>query len=186
MSVPDKWELHGYAMTCRNDCIANSFGETPEGLLNAMQTKHFRAQMNECAGVILGRRAHEATPNPQQAVRAIMTRSVSALEHKEGGWWWNPATMELEKMLPMVAPNGGRIAVIGGQTTLEHFLESGLSALHVYRAESVAIQDGLKLLAECDRKTTVDMVLRDAGMELADRKLIDLKAPISLSTWRRV
>ena len=133
----------------------------------------------------MGRRAHETIPNPHGRVRTILTRSVTALEHKEGGWWWNPETMTLENMLKLVAPTGGRVAVLGGQTALEHFLEHDLPVLNVCRAESIAIQDGLKLLAACDRKTTVDMVLQDEGMHLAERKLIDLKAPISLSIWRR-
>ena len=179
------WELQGYAMTCRNDCIATSSGELPEALLSAIQGKHFQAELNACAAVIMGRRAHEAIPNPKNRVRTILSRSVTALEHKAGGWWWNPETMTLDNMLQLVAPSGGRVAVLGGQTALEHFLDENLPILNVCRAESIAIQDGLKLLAGCDRKTTVDMVLQAEGMQLVERKLIDLKAPISLSVWRR-
>ncbi len=185
MSDPVTWELHGYAMTCRNDCIATSMGEVPEALQNAIESKKYQAELDACAAVIMGHRAHDSLPNTKGRVRTIMTRSVTALEHKAGGWWWNPATMTLDNMLKMVAAAGGRIAVNGGQTTLEHFLEHGLDVLHVCRAESLAIQDGLKLLAACDRKTTVDDVLREDGWDLAARRLIDLKAPLSLSTWRR-
>lgn len=185
MSVPATWELHGYAMTCRNDCIATNMGELPEALQYAMESKKYRKELDACAAVIMGRRAHETMPNPHGRIRSILTRSVAALEHQEGGWRWNPATMTLDNMLRMVASGGGRIAVNGGQTTLEYFMENGLSVLHVCRAESIAIQDGLKLLAACDRKTTVDDVLREDGWVLAERKLIDLKAPISISTWRR-
>jgi len=185
MSDPIAWELHGYAMTCRNDCIATSAGHTPEALHRTIEGKLYQKELDKCVAVIMGRRAHEAMPNPKKRVRAIMTRSVSALEHKEGGWWWNPETMTLENMLRMVAPKGGRIAVNGGQTALEHFLEEGLPVMHVCRAENVAIQDGLKLLAGCDRKTTVDDALREEGMLLTERKLIDLKVPVSMSTWQR-
>lgn len=185
MSVPATWELHGYAMTCRNDCIATNMGELPEALQYAMESKKYRKELDACAAVIMGRRAHETMPNPHGRVRSILTRNVTALEHHEGGWRWNPATMTLDNMLRMVASGGGRVAVNGGQTTLEYFMEHELNVLHVCRAESIAIQDGLKLLAACDRKTTVDDVLREEGWDLVERKLIDLKAPISLSTWRR-
>ena len=185
MSVPATWELHGYAMTCRNDCIATNMGELPEALQYAMESKKYRKELDACAAVIMGRRAHETMPNPHGRVRSILTRNVTALEHHEGGWRWNPATMTLDNMLRMVASGGGRVAVNGGQTTPEYFIENGPSVLHVCRAESIAIQDGLKLLAACDRKTTVDDVLREDGWILAERKLIDLKAPISISTWRR-
>ena len=93
--------------------------------------------------------------------------------------------MPLDNMLRMVAPNGGRIAVRGGRETLAYFLDNGLRALHVCRAESVAIMNGYKLLDGCDRKTTLDTVLRDRGMVLAERQLIDLRAPVSLSRWTR-
>lgn len=185
MSESETWELHGYAMTCRNDCIATSQGEIPDALQFAIESKKFQAELDACAGVIMGHRAHDSIPNSKGRVRTILTRSVTALEHKEGGWWWNPATMSLENMLRMVASSGGKVAVNGGQTTLEHFIENGLNVLHVCRAESIAIQDGLKLLAACDRKTTVDDVLRADGWDLSERRLIDLKAPISISTWRR-
>nr|WP_070959683.1 hypothetical protein [Hyphomonas sp. Mor2] len=185
MSGPVTWELHGYAMTCRNDCIATSMGEIPDALQYAIDSKKFQTELDACAAVIMGRRAHETIPNPKDRIRTVMTRSVTALEHHEGGWRWNPATMTLDNMLTIAASAGGRIAVNGGQTTLEYFMENGLNVLHICRAESIAIQDGLKLLAGCDRKTTVDDVLREEGWDLAERRLIDLKAPISLSTWRR-
>lgn len=185
MSDPATWELHGYAMTCRNDCIATHTGEIPQVLLDAIESKRYQALLNECTAIIMGHRAHKTQPNTKQRNRTIMSRSVTALEHKEGGWWWNPSTMALDNMLRMVAATGGRIAINGGQTALEHFIDNGLDTLHICRAESLAIQDGLKLLAACDRKTTVDDVLRAEGWDLVERKLIDLKAPISLSTWRR-
>ena len=185
MNLPVTWDLHGYAMTCRNDCIATHTGEIPDALQSAIDSKRYQALLDACTAVIMGRRAHETVPNTKQRIRTIMTRSVTALEHKEGGWWWNPATMGLDNMMRMVASGGGRIAVNGGQTALEHFINNGLETLHVCRAESLAIQDGLKLLAACDRKTTVDDVLRAEGWDLVARELIDLKAPISLSTWRR-
>lgn len=185
MSESETWELHGYAMTCRNDCIATSLGEIPDALQFAIDSKKFQSELDACAAVIMGHRAHDSIPNAKGRVRTILTRGVTALEHKEGGWWWNPATMSLDNMLRMVASSGGKVAVNGGQTTLEHFIENGLNVLHVCRAESIAIQDGLKLLAACDRKTTVDDVLRAEGWDLSERRLIDLKAPISISTWRR-
>ena len=126
MSESETWELHGYAMTCRNDCIATSQGEIPDALQFAIESKKFQAELDACAGVIMGHRAHDSVPNSKGRVRTILTRSVTALEHKEGGWWWNPATMSLENMLRMVASSGGKVAVNGGQTTLEHFIENGL------------------------------------------------------------
>ena len=135
MSDAAKWELHGYAMTCRNDCIATSTGEIPDALQFAIESKRYQSLLDSCAAVIMGRRAHESIPNTQRRIRTIMTRSVTALEHGEGGWRWNPATMSLDNMMRMVCASGGRVAVNGGQTALEHFIETGLETLHVCRAE---------------------------------------------------
>lgn len=183
MSVSAKWELHGLALVCRNDCIADSRGALPAPLRDVRRGKPFQKLLNAYDVLIMGRRAYAEMPNTHDRVRVILTREVKALEHKEGGWWWAPNKMSLENMLRLVAPSGGRVAIQGGRETMTYFLQNQLQTLYVCRAESVAINDGFKLLAECDRKTTLDDALRDRGLQLDDRKLIDLKAPVSMSTW---
>ena len=185
MNLPEKWDLFGLALVCRNDCIADSAGNMPAGLQDARRGKAFQKQLDGCEALIMGRHAHATMPSTHDRVRVIMTREVQALEHKEGGWWWGPDAMSLENMLRMVAPSGGRVAVRGGRESFNYFLRNGLQTLRICRAESIAIMDGFKLFAECDRKTTLDDVLRAKGLVLQDRRLIDLKAPISLSTWTR-
>ena len=185
MIVPDKWELFGLALVCRNDCIADSLGHVPAGLRAVMRGAAFQAELIACEALIMGRKAYDAAALRDDRVRVIISHDAQALEHKEGGWWWSPSAMPLDNMLRMVAPNGGRIAVRGGRDTLAYFLDNGLRALHVCRAESVAIMNGYKLLDGCDRKTTLDTVLREKGMVLAERQLIDLRAPVSLSRWTR-
>ena len=179
-----KWDLQGYVMTCRNDCIATGASELPATLNDLISGKAFQKLFDTCTVIILGRNAHEAMPNTKGRTRVILSSEATALEHKEGGWWWNPSQMPLENMLRMVAPSGGKVAINGGRTTLTYFLQNELNTLHVGRAESVAIKDGLKLFAASDRLISLDEVLRGCGMELTERKLIDLKAPISLSTWQ--
>ncbi|MEL7542018.1 MAG: hypothetical protein AAGJ51_14040 [Pseudomonadota bacterium] len=179
------WDLHGYVMTCRNDCVATGAGEIPDALSTLIGGKAFQKQLNSCDVVILGRYAHEAMPNTQNRTRVILSSAATALEHKEGGWWWNPSQMPLENMLRLVAPSGGKVAINGGRTALTYFLQNELNTLHMCRAESVAIKDGLRLFAMSDRLVSMDDVMRNSGMELIERKLIDLKAPVSLSTWQR-
>ncbi|MEM9572476.1 MAG: hypothetical protein AAF996_13510 [Pseudomonadota bacterium] len=185
MTIPDKWELIGLALVCRNDCIADSLGQVPAGMRAIMRGAAFQAELNACDALIMGRAAYDAKILRDDRVRIIVTRDSKALEHKEGGWWWNPEAMPLENMLKVVIPSGGRIAVRGGRQTLDYFLTNGLRRLNICRAESVAIMNGYKLLDGCDRKTTLDTVLRDRGLILAERQLIDLRAPVSLSRWTR-
>ena len=185
MTIPNKWELFGLALVCRNDCIADSLGQVPAGMRAVMRGAAFQAELDTCDALIMGRAAYDAAILRDDRVRVIVSRDAQALEHKEGGWWWNPEAMPLENMLRMVVPSGGRIGVRGGRQTLDYFLNNGLRSLHVCRAESVAIMNGFKLLEGCDRKTTLDSVLRDKGLILAERQLIDLRAPVSLSRWTR-
>lgn len=185
MRIPEAWELHGYLATCRNDAIADISGNVTHGLQTTIRSPAFQALLDPYEAVIMGHRAHLAVPNRPQRTRIILSSHVTALEHKEGGWWWNPAQMPLKNMLQMVAPQGGLVAIHGGQFTQMYFLSLGLATLHIARAESVAIQDGLKMFPSCDRKTTAEMVLRELGLRLKERDLIDLRAPTSLSTWRR-
>ncbi|MEO1553686.1 MAG: hypothetical protein AAFR82_07085 [Pseudomonadota bacterium] len=185
MSPIAAWDLQGFVMTCRNDCVATGGGEIPDALSQLIAGKAFQKQLNMCDVVILGRCAHESMPNTQNRSRVILSSDATALEHKEGGWWWNPSQMPLENMLRLVAPTGAKVAINGGRTTLTYFLQNELNTLHMFRAESVAIKDGLKLFAVSDRLVSLDDVLRNSGMQLIERKLIDLTAPISLSTWQR-
>ncbi|MEM7328966.1 MAG: hypothetical protein AAF437_09520 [Pseudomonadota bacterium] len=180
-----KWDLHGFIMTCRNDCVATKEGEIPAALSELIAGKAFQKQLSTYDVVILGRCAHEAMPNTHNRTRVILSSAATALEHKEGGWWWNPSQMPMENMLRMVAPTGAKVAINGGRTTLIYFLQNELNTLHMLRAESVAIKDGVKLFAVSDRRVSFDDILRNSGMQLMERKLIDLKAPISLSTWQR-
>lgn len=181
----ENWDLQGFVMTCRNDCVATGESEIPEGLRALMAGKAFQKQLNTFDVVILGRYAHEAMPNTENRTRVILSSDATALEHKEGGWWWNPSQMPIENMLRLVAPSGGKVAIHGGRITLTYFLQNELNTLHMFRAESVAIKDGLKLFQVSDRFVSLDDVLRNSGMQLVERKLIDLKAPLSLSTWHR-
>lgn len=185
MRVPEAWELHGYVMTCRNDAVADASGNIPRSLQGMIEAPAFQKRLDPYEALIMGHLAHKAVPNRQQRTRIILSSKATALEHKEGGWWWNPGEMSLENMLRVAVPQGGQLAVHGGQFTLMYFLSIGLATVNVGRAESVAIQDGLKLFPNCDGKTTAEMVLKALGLNLQERELIDLRAPISLSTWQR-
>ena len=185
MSGPAKWELEAFIMTCRNDSIADANRALPKGLQNAIRGAAYQTELERCTALIVGHQAYEALPFLKNRNRIVMSTGVKALEHKDSGWWWNPSGMTLTNMLRVASPGGGAVGVMGGRKALEYFLLTGVRTFHVCRAESVAIQDGYKLFADCDRRTTVDMVLKDRQMRLLDRELIDLRAPISRSTWRR-
>ena len=183
-AISPKWEIHGYAIVCMKDCIADADGQLPDDLHNEADWAYFQAELDEAAAVLVGRKSHEATPNPHQRLRIIMSSRVEALERKEDGWWWNPAAVDLENLLKRVAPSGGKIAVPGGRGPFDYFLVSGFTAFHLSRAEHVAIEDGPTLFSACRSDKSAEDLLYEAGLRASSTSVLDPVGPVSLQIWR--
>lgn len=178
-------EVHGYAIVSADDRIADAEGRMPAALRNEADWRYFQEGLDAADLVVLGRLGHEAHGNPKARPRMVVSGSAAGLERRADGWWWNPAEVSWPDAAARVLPDGGRVAVPGGQGVFDLFLTLGYDAFHLSRAEAVALPDGRPLFAACADGRTAEALVSAAGLHPSPRRMIDAEAGVSLVVWRR-
>jgi hypothetical protein len=178
-------EIHGYAIVSEDDRIADSSGRTPQSLRNEADWAYFQRELDRSDLVALGRLGHEANPNAKGRRRLVLSSTPRGLAQRDGAWWWNPAAMSWPEVMARLLPNGGRVAVPGGQAVFDLFLAIGYEAFHLSRARGVLLAAGRGLFAACDRGLSAEAVLTGAGLSARETTLLDASADVALEIWRR-
>ncbi len=107
--------LIGHAIVSADDRIADASGRIPEELHNEADWALFQAALDRAALTLIGRASHEATPNCKNRRRLIVSGCARGLEERADGLWLNPADLPLVAALYRILPDGGEVAVVGGQ-----------------------------------------------------------------------
>jgi hypothetical protein len=173
-------EVHGYAIVSRDDCIADAAGLMPASLQNDADWAYFQAELDRADWVALGRLSHLATPNVRGRRRLIVSRGANGLEKREDGVWWRPDTVAFEDVVARLLPDGGRIAVPGGQGVFELFLAIGFTAFHLARAEAVTLPGGRRIFASEEK---ADQRLQRAGLAPGPMRWLDEPARVSMTIF---
>ena len=180
------WQLHGYAIVSSDDCIADASGSMPASLQNEADWAYFQAELDRSCAVLLGRAAHEATPNTTGRLRIVMSRSLSGLKRIQADWWWNPDGLALVEMLAQVVPGGGQIGVPGGRGPFDYLLATGqFDAFHLSRANRVSLPGGVPLFSGCERGQSASEILTRAGLQAGSSRVLDMEADVTLTIWQR-
>jgi dihydrofolate reductase len=183
VSVPDH-ALIGYAIVSDDDYIADSAG-MPRALMNEADWAYFQAGLDRADLVLLGRIGHERHPNPRRRKRLVVSASVSGLEEREDGWWWNPAGLPLEAVLAALLPEGGTVAVTGGRRVFDLGLTEGYEAFHLSRAEEVRLGSGTPVFSGVAAGHSAEALLTEAGLAPVERRMLDASARVSLTVFRK-
>ena len=184
-AAPLPFQLHGYAILSDDDCIADEHGQFPEILKNEADWAYFQAGLDQADLTLLGRRSHEASPNVRQRRRMIMSRSVSALEERADGIWWNPEGLALEKALNAVLQAGAHVAVPGGRDVFDHVGPDRFATFHLARALGRRLPGGRGLFSTCEAGCPAETILAGGGLVPDATIWLDEPAHVSLTVWRR-
>ncbi len=179
------YAVHGHAIVSADDRIADAGGSTSAALRNRADWDRFQAALDRAAVIVLGRRGHEANPNPRKRKRMVLSSAVSGLERRSDAWWWNPASVRLGAALAAAAPGGGIVAVPGGRPVFDFFLGVGYDEFHLARAERVLIPDGVPLFSSVLGGHSAKAVLAGNGLIPGPYEALDPAANVSLTVWRR-
>jgi hypothetical protein len=179
-------EIHAYAIVCREDCIADADGHLPPVLMNEADWRYFQHELDRADIVVLGRRSHEATPNFKKRKRLIVSSAAHGLEPREDGWWWNPVQLQWPRLVERLGLEGARIGVPGGQGVFDLFLEIGMSAFHLSRAERVTLPLGRKLFGGMPASQDARGWLIRHGLSPGEAKVIDPEADVSLTIFSKM
>lgn len=178
--------LHGYAIVSDDGMIADATGTMPAALKNDADWAYFQAQLDLCQLVMVGRRSHEAAPSTGRRNRVVLSRSVPALEQRQGVWWWNPEALPLHQALGRLLPQGGRVAVPGGQAAFDLLARRrAFDQFHLSRAPGVLLPGGQPVFSAQAAGATLESVLRGQGLAPAPAVTLDAQAPVVLQVWSR-
>jgi dihydrofolate reductase len=177
--------IHGYAIVSRDDRIADAAGAMPDGLRNEADWAYFQAGLDAADWVALGRRSHETAPNPRGRRRLIVSSAARGLEPRADGMWWRPDAVGFDEVAARLLPQGGRIAVPGGQGVFELFLRLGYDAFRLARAEGVELPGGRGLFAATEGGLAAEASLRQAGLSAGPARWLDVAAQVSLRVYLR-
>jgi hypothetical protein len=184
MSAPPI-QIHGYAVVSDDDRIADSDGKTPESLRNDADWAYFQRELDRADLVALGRLGHEANANIKRRRRLVLSSAARGLEQRGDAWWWNPAKVSWREATEMLLPNGGRVAIPGGQAVFDLFLAIGYDSFHLSRVGGVRLASGRSLFAACDRGLSADSALKAAGLNPDGPQILDAAANVTLNVWRK-
>lgn len=176
--------IDGYAIVSDDHCIADADGNMPNVLKNDADWAYFQAALDAATLTIVGRKGHEANPNVKNRRRLILSRSLADLEHREDGWWWNPAGCSWPSVLAKAAPEGGAIAVPGGRDVFDLFLKLGYSSFHLARAEGAVVPGGTKLFSQMGTQTPEELLVLN-GLITGPSRWLDKPAQVSMAVWQQ-
>ncbi len=142
-----RWTILGLAIVSQDDCIADAQGNMPEVLRNDADWALFQSELDQASLTVLGRLGHEAHGNAKQRRRMIVSSRSSGLEERADGLWWNPDLLDWPTALARAVPEGGLIAVPGGQAVFDLFLGIGFDRFHLTRAHGVEVPGGRPLFS---------------------------------------
>jgi hypothetical protein len=177
-------DVHGYAIVSRDDRIADAAGAMPAALRNDADWAYFQAELDRADFIAIGRVSHETTPNLRRRRRLVMSRAARGLETRDDALWWNPRELPFADLMQTLAPDGGRVAVPGGQAAFDLFLGVGYAGFHLSRATRVALPGGRGLFSICEHGTPAETALESAGLVAGPTSDIDRPAGVTLTVWR--
>jgi len=181
-----RWTILGLAIVSQNDCIADAQGNMPEALRNDADWALFQSELDRASLTVLGRLGHEAHGNAKQRRRMIVSSHSSGLEKRPDGWWWNPELLDWQTAVARAVPQGGVIAVPGGQGVFDLFLQLGFDQFHLTRAEGIEIPGGRPLFSGVSNALTAESILAAHGLQPRETVTIDPAVPVTLTPWTRV
>ncbi len=178
-------DITGYAIVSDDDKIAGADGLTPISLRNEKDWELYQRAQELANLVVFARRSHELEPNIHGTLRLVVSREAAGLEQRPDSWWWDPRQVSWEDAAARILPDGGRVAVGGGQVVFDLFLMIGFDGFHLSRAHGVKLPGGRSVFSACDAGVPAATVLEERGLGLIKTIPLDPAHGVEMTVWRR-
>jgi dihydrofolate reductase len=165
--------IEGHAVVSNDGFIADEKGEMFPHLHHPKDWAQFQARLDEAAIVVLGRKGHGKHESKGRN-RLIVTKSVQKPVQEGANLFWNPTHMPFEKLKLK-----GLIAVTGGQSVFDLFLQIGYDAFILNHLPQVKLQVGLSLFSQ-----PVDF--QKYGLSLQNTHVLDEEKLLISQVWARL
>jgi hypothetical protein len=183
--MPAALVITGYAIVSDDDKIAGADGLTPPSLRNDKDWELYQRAQELADIVVFARRSHELEPNIHGTLRLVVSREAAGIEQRSDSWWWDPRRITWEEAVARLLPNGGAIAVGGGQVVFDLFLTIGFDGFHLSRAHGVKLPGGRPVFSACGAGVSAAAVLEQHGLALTKTIPLDPARRVELTVWRR-
>ena len=178
-------EITGYAIVSDDDRIAAADGLVPLSLHNAEDWYYYQNALANSDLTVFGHRSHQFEPNERGDQRLVVWSAPTGLLQRDDAWWWNPSVMSWNDVATKLLPQGGRVAVPGGQGVFDLFLKIGYDAFHLSRAHGVKLPGGRAVFSACDKGLSAEAVLARAGLRVSEKVALDPQQGVDMTIWRR-
>src|ERR1700722_11491204 len=118
--------IEGYAIVSADGMLTDATGIVPPALIIDADQRFFESGLDAVDLVVHGRHSQEQMPHSPTRRRIIVTRRVPATAadpSNSRAVLWNPAGASFERALAEFSPPNRNIAVIGGPSVFEWFLD---------------------------------------------------------------
>ena len=177
--------VSGYAIVSDDDRIAGADGLVPPSLRNEMDWNYYQNALAHSDLIVFGHRSHKFEPNERGDRRLVVWSAPTNLLQREDAWWWNPSLMSWKDVARKLMPQGGLVAVPGGQGVFDLFLKIGYDGFHLSRAHGVKLPGGRAVFSACDRGVSAETVLARTGLRVNEKIPLDPEHGVDTTVWRR-
>ena len=183
--MPGNLDITGYAIVSDDDKIAGADGMTPLSLRNEKDWELYQRAQEFANLVVFARRSHDLEPNVRRSLRLVVSREAAGLEQRPDSWWWDPRRITWEEVATRLMPNGGVVAVGGGQVVFDLFLMIGFDGFHLSRAHGVKLPGGRSVFSACEAGVPATSVLEKNGLSLGRTIPLDPAHGVEMTIWKR-
>jgi dihydrofolate reductase len=163
--------IEGHAIISQNGMIADANGEMPKFLQQEADWARFQAALDKADISVLGRKGHERHPNFKNRNRLVLTTADKSLVNEQNVTYWNEKITNFKVIVENLNLNNRIIAVTGGMSVFDVFLEIGYSRFILSIVEGKIIENGVP----CFSKGHPFEVLSQQGFYIKERQIIDAK-----------
>lgn len=178
--------IEAYAIVSSDGMLADAAGNFPPALAIDADQRFFENGLDAVDVVVHGRRSQEKLSRSPTRRRIIFTRSVPAIAVDSSNRrviQWNPAGASFEQALAEFSSSKLSVAVIGGQSVFEWFLDL-YDVFYLSRADNVQLPGGLPIFSDVPSRKP-EAVLADHGLENPKRELLDAARGLTITAWQR-
>jgi dihydrofolate reductase len=178
--------IEAYAIVSADGMLADASGNVPPSLRIDADQHFFESGLDAADIVVHGRNSQDALSRSSTRFRMIVTRRIPAITadpSNSRAVLWNPAGASFEQALAEFSEPNRKVAVIGGPSVFEWFLDL-YDVFYLSRAANARLPGGRPIFADVPSRTP-EAVLADHGLDNPQHELSDAAKGLTITGWKR-
>ena len=178
--------IEGYVIVSADGMLAKGDHVMPRELKFDADKAFFSAALDRADLVVHGRLSEEDHPNAPRRKRLIVTHKVASLAgdpDNPRAFLWNPAGSSFEAACEFADVVSGRIAVIGGPSVFDLFMDR-YDIFWLSQAAHVRLLGGEPCFPGVPARSP-QQILAAHGLKPGEPQILDAENDVTVTPWRR-